>query len=247
MLKAARYRLRALGRALVRNRRADPRLVTPPSDASRAFAEAFARNLAACDWEPHPRHSVFTQYDRRFYTAMRAAYLRKYRSFWAVARTIAPRRILELGTHAGSGADAYLGGAPGAEYLGIDQFPQGIRDEITGAPWDPLAVAHALLGARGYRYRLLKTNLRALRELPERADFVVVDAAHDFDNEYADLRLALTAAPDWIFVDDAADRRNAGAALLQFLQRDLAGKVEFTVPIDYIEGGLVIRLKTRAA
>jgi hypothetical protein len=39
--------------------------------------------------------------------------------------------------------------------------------------------------------------------LPEHAELVVVDAAHDFDNEYADLQLALTADPEFIFVDDA--------------------------------------------
>lgn len=247
MLDIAKYQLRKFWRRFIYRRKIDPALVTPPSAASRDFEERFGRNLESCDWLPHPEHSVFTQYDYRYYTTLKDEYLHKYRCFHAVARTIQPRRILELGTHAGSGADAYLGGWPEADYTGIDMFGAGIRSSYTGLPWDPYEVAEKLLGSRGFKFRLIRANLRELRELPAQADMVVVDAAHDFDNEYGDLRLALSANPTWLFVDDAADRMNAGAALKRFLAHDIASRVEYTVPIEHIEGGLVIKLSAPPA
>jgi glycosyltransferase involved in cell wall biosynthesis len=246
MLAGTKYLLRRFWRKHVHRRRIHPSLVTPPSPGSRDFLQRFQENLAACDWQPHPAYSVFTQFDAPHYTSLKDEYLRKYRCFWAVARTIRPRRLIELGTHAGASADAYLSASPQSEYTGVDQFPEGIRHQVTGAPWEPYALANALLGSRGFSYRLIKANLRELRELPAEAELVVVDAAHDTQNEYADLRLALSANPQWIFVDDAADWKNAGAAIARFLEHDLKDRLDYTVPIDYIEGGLVIRLKAQA-
>ncbi len=246
MLEIIKYQLRKFWRRFIYRRKIDPALLTPPSAASRKFEESLHRNLESGGWLPHPEYSVFTQYDYRYYTTLKDEYLYKYQCFHAVARTIRPRRIIELGTHAGSGADAYLSGWPEADYIGIDMFGAGIRSSYTGQPWEPYAIAEKLLGSRGFKFRLIRANLRELRELPEQADLVVVDAAHDFDNEYGDLQLALSANPEWLFVDDAADRLNAGAALKRFLAQDLAGRVEYTVPVEYIDGGLVIRLKPRA-
>jgi hypothetical protein len=245
MLSSARKLLRRIWRRSDR-RAIDPSLVTPPSPAAREFRQRFRDNLAGCDWQPHPQYSVFTQYDASFYKRQEAAFLHKYRCFWAVSRTIRPKRLIELGTNAGSGADAYLSASPQAEYIGIDRFAEGaIRSELTGEFWHPYSIAETLLRSRGFSFRLIRANLRDLRELPDRADMVVVDAAHDFENEYADLRLALSANPDWIFVDDVIDPENAGAAVARFLERDVAGRLEFTVPIEYIGGGLVIRLKEK--
>jgi hypothetical protein len=85
--------------------------------------------------------------------------------------------------------------------------------------------------------------LRTLAQLPAPADFVVVDAAHDFDNAYADLQLALTAKPTFIFVDDADSENEAKPAIEKFLKEDLAGRVDYTFHVSYIGGGLVIKLK----
>lgn len=90
---------------------------------------------------------------------------------------------------------------------------------------------------------LLRADLRKLRELPCTADLLVVDAAHDFDNAYADLKLALSADPKYLFVDDAADRNQAAPAIEKFLRDDVAQRVLYTVPIDYVGGGLVIKLR----
>lgn len=244
MLTGAKRLLRKLRRRPDRRYEIDPSLITPSSPAAREFQKRFQENLAGCDWQPHPKYSVFTQYDASFYLRSKGEFLHKYRCFWAVSRTIRPKRLIELGTNAGSGADAYLSASPDVEYVGIDQFPEGARDEATGEPWQPYLVADTLLRARGFSFHLVKANLRELRALPSPADMVVVDAAHDFDNEYADLLLALSANPDWIFVDDVIDPKNAGAAIARFLERDVDDRLEFTVPVPYIGGGLVIRLKT---
>lgn len=207
------------------------------------FEQSFRTNLTTCKWEPHPQFSVFTQYDQEYYLAQAQPFLHKYKCFYAVSKTISPKKIIELGTCAGASADAYLSAAPGAEYIGIDVFGVNTRHDDQ-SPWDPYEIAHQLFESRGFRnYQLLKTDLRQLSSLPARADFVVVDAAHDFDNAYADLKLALTADPEFIFVDDSDDENGAKPAIDKFLLQDIEGLVDYTVHISYIGGGLVIRLK----
>jgi predicted O-methyltransferase YrrM len=195
---------------------------------------------------------VFTQIDRDFYLARRDAFVHKYRCFWAVARTIAPQTMIELGVCAGAGADAYLSGWPETWYLGIDTFGEPFSDDDGSAwrelrvdedsLWKPYDLAEALLAERGFEHvELMVANLRHLTALPRKADLVVVDAAHDYENQYADLRLALTAEPDFVFVDDV-DGAETAQAVKQFLEDDLGGRAEFAEPIDYIGGGLVIKL-----
>jgi predicted O-methyltransferase YrrM len=222
----------------------DPQ-VAPETEASadpRSFASRLIENYNACTWQPHPRFSVFTQWDQQFYLSHKPDFMHKYRCFYAVSRTIRPRKLIELGSYAGSSADAYLSACPDADYLGIDLFGTRVRQD-DGSISDPRAVAEALLHDRGFpSWRLLSADLRSLDRLPEQADLVVVDAAHDYDNEYADLQLALTANPRFIFVDDATDAAQGMPAIQDFLNHDLQDRVRFTVGIDYIGGGLVIAL-----
>jgi hypothetical protein len=218
------------------------------------FRERFSENLRACQWEPHPLYSVFTQYDREHYLQRKDEFLHKYRCFYAVSRTISPAKIIELGVCAGSGADAYLSASPQAEYTGIDTFgepfspdddsPWRVLRKDESSLWKPLDIARQLLKDRRFRrYRLITANLRHLQRLPHAADLVVVDAAHDFTNEYPDLQLALTADPTFIFVDDSEDASQAKPAIEKFLKEDLLDRVDYTLAIDYLGGGLLIKLK----
>lgn len=210
-------------------------------DSAQEFGQIFYRNLQECKWEPHPLYSVFTQYDQKYYLDRQATFLDKYRCFYAVSKTISPKTIIELGTSAGASADAYLSATPRAKYIGFDSFAEN-RDRDDRPPWKPDEIARKLFTARGFTdYELIKIDLRSLEKLPCRADFVVVDAGHDFDNEYSDLRLALTAEPDFIFVDDSD--AEAKPAIEKFLREDLRGRVTYTFPIDYAGGGLVIKLE----
>ncbi len=207
------------------------------------FHSQFAGNLKTCDWEPHPLFSVFTQYDQDYYLGLSDAFTHKYRCFYALSKTIAPRSIIELGTSAGSSADAYLSAAPGAKYIGIDVFAEAPRNDDQSS-WKPCEIAKQLFTDRGFeRWQLMRSNLRELERLPSTADLVVVDAAHDFDNEYADLQLALTANPAFIFVDDSDDENCAKPAIDKFVHEDLRDRVEYTYHIPYIDGGLLIKLK----
>lgn len=216
---------------------------TEMTQAAEQFKESFLRNLATCQWEPHPLYSVFTQYDQEYYLDHAPEFLHKYKSFYAICKTISPKKIIELGTSAGSSADAYLSAAPQAEYLGIDVFNPNTRHDDNSL-WDPYEVAQRLFESRGFQnYQLLKADLRTLTELPYDADFVIVDAANDFDSVYADLKLAMTANPTFVLVDDFDDEHGAKRAIEQFLSHDMNRRVDYTVPIDYTGGGLLIRFK----
>lgn len=149
-----------------------------------------------------------------------------------------------MGASAGSSADAYLSAAPDAQYWGLDTFG-ATTHHLDGSWWNPYEVAVKLFNDRGFkRWELIRMDLRRLDKLPAQADLVVVDAAHDFANEYADLQLALTADPTFIFVDDADDENEAKPAIEKFLQEDLKDRVEYTFPVSYTGGGLVIKVKT---
>lgn len=232
--------------------------IGPRQDSSKwsyqEFLERFSENLRTCQWEPHPLYSVFTQYDKEYYLERKDEFLHKYRCFYAISKTISPRRIIELGVAAGSSADAYLSGSPQAQYTGIDTFGEPFSHDDDSvwkvlrkdedSLWKPLDIAHQLLKDRGFKhYRLITANLRHLQRLPHAADFVVVDAAHDFDNEYADLQLALSANPTFIFVDDSEDESQAKRAIEKFLNEDFRGRIDYSLSVDYIGGGRLIKLK----
>lgn len=207
------------------------------------FRKAFMRNLKTCKWEPHPLYNVFTQYDQDYYLRRKDAFLHKYRCFYAVSKTIRPEKILELGTSAGSGADAYLSASPAASYVGFDSFGIAVH-RVHQTVWDPYEIATRLFAARGFKnYELIRGDLRHLSRLPCEGDLVVVDAGHDFENEYADLKLALTANPLFMFVDDADGQDGVQMAIKHFLNVDMRDRVDYTVHIDYLGGGLVIKLK----
>ena len=248
MLRHPRHSLRMF----LQNRKATPvsewgAKAFGANDALLKFQSSFNENLKHCTWKPHSRYSVFTQYDQDFYLQHKKEFLHKYKCFYAVSKTIAPQRIIELGTHAGSSADAYISATPTAEYIGFDQFDDGVLSgavhEVDGSPWVPQDVAKKLFAARGFKnFQLMKVDLRSLDQLPL-SDFVVVDAAHDFENEYLDLKLALTAKPSYIFVDDVDHPTGTKPALEKFLAEDLKDRVDFYCEIEYFSGGLVIKLR----
>jgi hypothetical protein len=215
----------------------------PSSRKSEEFSRDFERNLKSCRWEPHPLYSVFTQYDQDYYLRQKESFLHKYRCFYAVSKSICPKRIIELGTAAGSSADAYLSATPTASYVGFDSFGVDFN-QAQQTVWDPREIATKLFASRGFKdYELIQLDLRTLERLPCKSDFVVVDAGHDFKNEYADLKLALTAEPLFIFIDDASGEDGVQVAIEQFLKEDINDRVDFIAYIDYQGGGLIIKLK----
>jgi hypothetical protein len=219
-------------------------MITTSQRISRAeFLQRFAQNMASCPWRPDAEYSVFTQFDGvRYYEPQRQGFERKYRCMWSVARSLMPQKIVELGTNAGSSADAYIS-ASGADYVGYDLFGVG-RFEWKDEPWNPMVTCIHLFQKRKFvNYKLCKANLRQLAEI-EAGDLIVVDAAHDYDNQLGDLELALTGNPTWIFVDDV-NGADVARALSTFLRRHAAG-IEWGALIDYPDGGLLLQLKPPA-
>lgn len=86
------------------------------------FYKKIIRNYKECAWTPHSKYSVFTQYDKDYYLAKKKEFDKKYRYFYAVSKTIQPIKMIELGSFAGSSADAYISASPTVEYTGIDLF-----------------------------------------------------------------------------------------------------------------------------
>lgn len=199
------------------------------------FDSRLISNFQNCQWIPHPKYSVFTQWDADHYLKQKDEFTRKYQWLWAISKTINPTLIIELGACAGSGADAYLSATPNAEYIGIDIFG---RHQLPSGLWDPQEVATDLLSEKGFNFRLIQSDLREIKWL-DHAELVAVDAAHDRESAYADLMLAMTSQPDYILFDDSDD--NPG--LRQFMNERTLGQIEFTVRVNYIGGGLIIKMK----
>jgi predicted O-methyltransferase YrrM len=218
----------------------------PWNRESKRFFQALNGNFDKCDWQPDSEYSVFTQYDgATYYLPQREGFMRKYRWMYAVAKTIDPRRIVELGTHAGSSADAYLsasrsnrdGNSSNCEYIGIDVF--AIQE---ARHWRPLEIAERLFSKRRFaNFKFVTADLRTLTRL-EPADMVVVDAAHDVTNALEDMKLALTANPGFVFVDDINGSDVLTAWTLFY--EAYGERIAWFCKVDYPDGGLVVRIKS---
>ena len=162
------------------------------------------------EWVQDEKYSVFAQRDAHYYLKKKEQFEHKYRTFKAITNILRPATIIELGTHAGSGAEAYLSGVGyDAHYTGYDSF--GIARFDDGFDWDPRQRCIDMFRDRDYdAYKLIQCDLRDVREIPY-ADLIVVDAGHDYRNAYQDLLLALRSKPLYIHMDDynGEDAQNA--------------------------------------
>ena len=87
---------------------------------------------------------------------------------------------------------------------------------------------------------MTRTNTRDIEYLPQ-VDFVLVDAAHDYRNQYRDCVLALKANPKWIYVDDIIGPE-AALAVKDF-QKDFNHLIHSVDKIEQINGGCLITMK----
>jgi hypothetical protein len=191
-----------------------------------------------CQWTPHSLYSVFNQPDKDFYLGSKDGFIKKYQVFWSVARACMPKNIIELGCNAGSAMDAFLDAAgKDVEYVGYDVFGY---DPKWGT-YVPYEYIKKLAADRGYTNVLpVKIDLRTLTNI-EPADFVMVDAAHDYRNERADLELALTANPRFIYVDDYAGA-DCQRAIVDFC-KDHPGRVEWQIELKHLCDSMLMGMK----
>lgn len=194
-------------------------------------------------WSQEIRFSVFVQPDKDFYLNQAQGFVHKYKVLKAISETLKPKSIIELGVLAGAGADALLEGVGyKATYHGFDMWEPASPYVENGQwkEWDRYQICKDLFKERKFKdYELTKTNTRDISELPK-ADFVVVDAAHDYRNCYWDLRLAITANPKHIYVDDFVNTELQQAT--KDFTKEFKERVKSIDEIEHLSGGCLITL-----
>jgi 2-polyprenyl-3-methyl-5-hydroxy-6-metoxy-1,4-benzoquinol methylase len=112
-------------------------------------------------------------------------WVKHYRLKWAIARTLQPASILEIGVRYGYSAAAFLDACPDAEYLGIDID----SDEFDGAKD---AIHWAAKITAGCKARYLVADSQKMTQFPGTYyDLIHVDGRHDGDGSFHDLQLAM--------------------------------------------------------
>ncbi|MEO8597397.1 MAG: methyltransferase domain-containing protein [Candidatus Solibacter sp.] len=155
-----------------------------------------------------------------------------YRLKWAIARALAPRRILEIGVRYGYSAAAFLDACPGAEYLGIDADSETFGG-IKGA------IEWARRVTRGKRAEYLVADSQQFTEFPGGVyDLIHVDGQQDGAGSLRDLRLALPKARH-ILLDGFFWTRTNFQHVSEFLYRERES-IESAVIIPGYAGELII-------
>lgn len=192
-------------------------------------------------WVPDEEFSVFNQWDKSYYIADRERFTHKYRVFKAITTVLKPDHIVELGTHGGSGADAYLTGVDyQARYTGYDSF--GTAYDENGEPWEPADRCKMLFAARGFnRFNLVTCDLR-VTDCVAAGDLAIVDAGHDYRNAYQDLILCARTEPDYIHVDDFPGNGEVHMAVEDFI-KNYRDSVDGMAYISHISGSALIRMR----
>ena len=158
-----------------------------------------------------------------------------YRTKWAIARYLRPKRILEIGVRYGYSALAFLDACPSASYLGIDSDAT-THGGVKGA------IHWARNATREFRADFIIADSQSLEELPgSEYDLIHVDGQQDGDGSIRDLGLSLSKGR-FILFDGYFWTRDNFFAASEFLwrNRDL---VEFYGVIPSYAGELLIKTR----
>jgi hypothetical protein len=193
-------------------------------------------------WIPEEEYSVFNQWDKEYYCSQREEFTHKYRVFKAISSVLQPGSITELGTHGGSGADAYLSGVDyNASYTGYDTF--GMAHDKDGNEWPPADRCKLLFEARKFnRYNLIECDLRQIEKVAH-ADLAIVDAEHDYRNCYQDLLLCLESRPKYIHIDDYPGQNNLVHNAVEDFAKNYRENVAGYGYIPHVCGSGIIKMK----
>ena len=210
----------------------------------KSLNQIIQESAKADKWQAEERFTVFAQPDKAFYLPQKLFYIHKYQVLRALVKHLKPKSIVELGVCAGSGANAMLSALDfKCEYYGYDQWEHLPPNEIDGdlVYWDRFAIVNEIFKENNFEtYTLTRTNTRDIEDLPQ-VDFVLVDCAHDYRNQYRDCVLALKANPKWIYVDDIIVPE-AALAVKDF-QKDFKHLIHSVDKIEQINGGCLITMK----
>lgn len=158
-----------------------------------------------------------------------------YRMKAAIARALAPKRILEIGVRFGYSGAAFLHGSPNARYTGIDADNGSFGGTKGAINW-----ARRLLPED--RHQLIVADTQSMHRLPgEIYDLIHVDGQQDGDGTYHDLELAICQGRH-VLVDGylwtAHNFRAAGEVLRQ--HKDL---IDYWAVIPGYAGELLIKIR----
>ncbi len=122
------------------------------------------------------------------------AWVDYYRLKWAIARTLKPQRILEIGVRYGYSAHAFLDAMPESHYLGIDL-------DCTAAGGVKGAIDWAKQILQPYNAALMVADSQAMSQFPgDRYDLIHIDGQQDGDSSFHDLQRAIGQG-NYILVD----------------------------------------------
>jgi len=161
-----------------------------------------------------------------------------YRTKWAIARTLRPTSILEIGVRYGYSALAFLNARPTAQYFGIDIDNSEFGGETGAIHW-------AREATKTYRSDFLIADSQKMTSFPGGMyDLIHVDGQQDGDGSIHDLELALRQGR-YILVDGYLWTKTNFQAVSEFLHcfRD---QIEYYSVIPGYAGELLIRPKEEA-
>jgi FkbM family methyltransferase len=152
-----------------------------------------------------------------------------YDALLATAKTLAARRVVEIGVLNGYSALAFLR-AGAEEVIGIDNGREPARVGTEG---------HAERILAGHNFRMIRSDSRSLSGLPT-CDLVFVDADHSYEGCLSDLWKAARAAPA-VLVDDYREGNPIARAVERFLDEQRDWGTEFFEFGDHLRKLVLLR------
>jgi 2-polyprenyl-3-methyl-5-hydroxy-6-metoxy-1,4-benzoquinol methylase len=157
-----------------------------------------------------------------------------YRLKWAIAHTLNPSSILEIGVRFGYSAAAFLNGSPDAHYVGIDLD----SDQFGGVKG---AIQWAEKITRSFNADFLINDTQKMQRFPgEIYDLIHVDGQQDGDGSFHDLELAFQQGR-FVLVDGYFWTRQNFTSVSDFLLR-YADLIEWYGVIPGYAGELLIKV-----
>lgn len=199
--------------------------------------------------EPTPREilelSRAAEYDFRL-TAYPADALRErftewvpyYKTKWAVAHSLQPASILEIGVRYGYSAAAFLDACPSAQYLGIDLNSEEFGGARGAIDWARRITAN-------YSTEFIVADSQTMDRFPGTVyDLIHVDGRQDGDGSFHDLELAIHQGR-FVLADGFFWTQQNFQAMSEFLFR-YRGLIEYFMVIPGYAGELLIKPRVSA-
>jgi 2-polyprenyl-3-methyl-5-hydroxy-6-metoxy-1,4-benzoquinol methylase len=163
-----------------------------------------------------------------------------YRLKAAIAATLRPATLLEIGVRYGYSYAAFKHGWPLARYVGIDLDVTGFGGEQGAIDWARRLARES--GEAGGRDEFLVADTQRMERLPgDVYDLIHVDGQQDGDGSYRDLSLAIRQGR-YVLLDGYLWTRPNFHSVSEFLYQH-ADAIEFSLLIPGYAGELLIKIQ----